>query len=79
MWIEHLKAWWRGDVAAITSVFHAALADLEAHIKYITTIADNQAQAARDLAARSKALYAAADEAAAIKTNLSNLVTPPKA
>lgn len=75
LYIEHLKAWWRGDVVAITSVFHKALAELEAHGKYVTAIADNQAMAARDLAERSKALYAQADQTAAIKAKLAALVS----
>lgn len=74
IYFEHLKAWWRGDVAAITSVFHKALAELEAHSKYLTNIADNQALAARSLAASSKRLYDAAAEANNIKANLSALV-----
>lgn len=78
LYIEHLKAWWRGDLAAITSVFGKALADLEAHGKYLTTIADNQAQAARALAASSKKLYDAATEASNVKANIAALVLPPK-
>lgn len=64
IWIEHLKAWWRGDLAAITKVFDEAVRDLKNHEQYLVTIADNQAQAARNLAARSKWLY---DEAAKVK------------
>lgn len=74
MYWQHFLAWLRGDIATITKVFDKALADLEAHIKYTTTIADNQASAARSLAARSKALYEDADKARTIKANVGALV-----
>jgi ABC-type transporter Mla subunit MlaD len=74
MYWQHLKAWWRGDVVAITSVFQKAIGQLDAHGKYLNLIADNQAQAARSLAASSKRLYDAAAEASNIKANLTKVV-----
>ncbi len=72
MWFEHLKAWWRGDLVAITSIFNKMVDDIRAHEKYLTTVADNQAQAARSLAARSKWLYDEADKARKVASNIAN-------
>lgn len=74
MWFEHLKAWWRGDLASITAYFEKAVIDIEAHTKYLTTIADNQAQAARSLAKRSEWLYSEADKARKVAANIGNLL-----
>lgn len=75
MFWEHLKAWWRGDLAAITAVFDKAVKDVEDHTKYLTTIADNQAQAARRLVKRSEWLYQEADKARKVGAKLRDLIT----
>jgi predicted HTH transcriptional regulator len=79
LYIQHFKAWLRGDTTKIVSVFQKALTQLDEQEKYLTTIADNQAHAARDLAARSKVLYDKAMEARTIHRNIATLVNTTEA
>lgn len=74
IYIQHFKAWLRGDVTKITSVFQKALRQLDEQNKYLTMIADNQAQAARQLVKSSERLYSAAAEAEKVRRNLSAIV-----
>jgi len=76
MWVQHFLAWVRGDFTKIVGKFEKAASQLEAHKTYLNLIADNQAQAARSLAAAAKVNYAEADKANKVAINFRTLVNP---